>query len=166
MDDRVSGRAAAALLRPARTEEAGPLTDLAHAAKRHWGYPAAWIDAWRDALTVTPAFIEANLVVVAEVAGTRAGFYALSVEEAEASLEHCWVHPYWMGRGIGRRLVRHAAQAAAEAGARDLIIESDPYAAGFYRRLGAEPAGQVRADVLGQRRELPRLRLALPMAEG
>lgn len=34
--------------------EASILTDIAFAAKRHWGYPEAWIAQWRSALTITP----------------------------------------------------------------------------------------------------------------
>jgi hypothetical protein len=37
--------------------EAAALTEIAFAAKRHWGYPEHWIAHWRSILTVTPEFV-------------------------------------------------------------------------------------------------------------
>jgi hypothetical protein len=34
----------------AKPEDAETLTEIAHAAKRHWDYPERWIEAWRDIL--------------------------------------------------------------------------------------------------------------------
>jgi hypothetical protein len=34
----------------AKPEDAAALTQIAHAAKRHWDYPERWIEAWRDIL--------------------------------------------------------------------------------------------------------------------
>jgi hypothetical protein len=39
-------------IRRAEGPEASELTAVAFAAKRHWGYPEAWIDLWADELTV------------------------------------------------------------------------------------------------------------------
>src|SRR2546425_9351805 len=35
-------------IRRAMPGEANALTKIAHAAKRHWGYPANWIAHWKD----------------------------------------------------------------------------------------------------------------------
>jgi hypothetical protein len=43
----------------AKPQEAEALTEIAHAAKRHWGYPEPWIQNWRDILTMRPEFIAA-----------------------------------------------------------------------------------------------------------
>ena len=50
------------VVRRAFGSEAPVLTRVARAAKRHWKYPEAWIARWRDALTVTPAFVERHPV--------------------------------------------------------------------------------------------------------
>ena len=52
-------------LRPAIPDDAERLTALAREAKAHWGYPAAWLEVWRDALTITPDYIETHTVLVA-----------------------------------------------------------------------------------------------------
>lgn len=150
-------------IRPARADEAAALTAIAHAAKRHWGYPEAWITHWRDALTITPASLRDHAVFVAAEADgdLPCGFYALAVDGADAVLEHLWVEPRSMGRGVGRALLHHAVATAREAGAARLEIDSDPHAEGFYRRMGARRVGEVRADVGDVRRVLPRMEITL-----
>ena len=150
-------------IRRARPDEAAALTAIAHAAKRHWGYPEAWIARWKDALSVTPAYVRDNLVFVA--AGAQSdrprGFYSLSMERATAVLDHLWIEPEWIGRGLGRGLFGHAVRTARAEGATKLQIDSDPHAEPFYRRLGAIQVGEVRADVDEVRRVLPRMEITL-----
>jgi GNAT superfamily N-acetyltransferase len=155
--------AANPIIRRARTDEAAALTAIAHAAKRHWGYPEAWVARWRDALTLTPAYVRDHPVfVAAEAEGDRPrGFYALTVQGSDAVLEHLWMEPEWMGLGIGRALLGHAIESARAQGATRLEIDSDPHAEDFYRRMGARRIGEVRADVDEVRRVLPRLEIAL-----
>jgi GNAT superfamily N-acetyltransferase len=49
------------------------------------------------------------------------------------------VHPKWQRRGIGRQLVRHAAEAARERGAHWLHVDYEPHLDGFYRGCGFRP---------------------------
>jgi GNAT superfamily N-acetyltransferase len=101
--------------------------------------------------------VEHALCYCAEDSGVLAGFYALSGRPPALELEHCWVLPAHMGRGVGARLVEHAALTARAVGAARLIIAADPFAEGFYRRMGAKPAGSVPSMPRG--RALPRLLL-------
>ncbi|MGI9175122.1 MAG: GNAT family N-acetyltransferase [Rhodothermales bacterium] len=148
-------------IRSATPGEAPLLTEIAHAAKRHWGYPEPWIKHWREALTITPALIQEATVCVAEEDDIVQGFYALAVGGKAASLEHLWVRPEWIRRGFGRRLLCHAIEAARTSGAQSLTVESDPNAAGFYQRMGFRQIGWVQADVEDTPRRLPLLRLDL-----
>jgi GNAT superfamily N-acetyltransferase len=149
------------VIRDARPDEAARLTEIAHAAKRHWGYPEAWMAGWRDALTFTPERMAGWHVRVAESTGAVAGVYAVSVDGDAAELEHLWIDPPSMGRGLGRLLLEDAMRIAASHGARELRIDSDPYAEAFYLRMGAVRIGETAADVGGVRRALPRLRIAV-----
>ena len=152
-------------IRRARPADAGRVTEIAHAAKRHWGYPEAWIEAWQGSLTFTPDFVAENPVYVAVGAGdVPVACYALVGDAADVQLEHLWVGPPLIGRGLGRALFGHAARTARARGGAALIIDSDPNAVPFYERMRARRVGSRRADVLGQRRELPRLRFDLRAA--
>ena len=133
------------------------LTDIAHAAKRHWGYPERWIEHWRDTLTITPDFIADNEVFVARVEDEIVGFYALIGSGARVTLDHLWLSPLQIGKQIGKRLFTHAMATAKELGAAEVEVEADPNAVGFYERMGAIRVGENVYELEGQPRILPLL---------
>lgn len=145
----------------AKPVDAPVLTALAQAAKAQWGYPANWLAEWSEGLTITPGFIAEHPTYLALEAGVVVGFYAVVFADGTASLEHLWVAPERMRRGIGRLLFQHARACAREAGAAGLRIVSDPNAAAFYRRCGARDVGQEPAPVAGSPRLLPVLEVTL-----
>lgn len=140
--------------------DANHLTSIAVAAKRSWGYPDAWLAQWMPLLTITSAYVSSHPTFVARVGTEAVGFYALA-GDGEWELEHMWVQPGWMGRGAGRALFTHAAATARAAGAHQLNIESDPFAEGFYLRMGAQQVGERTYDLAGAERVLPLLVLEL-----
>jgi N-acetylglutamate synthase-like GNAT family acetyltransferase len=144
-------------IRKATTEDAAPLTTIAHDAKRHWGYPEHWIKHWQNDLTISPEFIAANQVYVAEGEGELLGFYALIIRKDKAELDHLWVAPAHIGTGIGKELFLHAMQNAARRNVSAVEILSDPNAEGFYRKMGAHRSGETVSEIDGQPRALPRL---------
>lgn len=148
-------------IRRARPDEAGALTELAHAAKRYWGYPENWIEHWKADLTITADFIGNNEVYVAMIDGKLAGCCALVLSEAQAELEHMWVNPEFMGNGVGKALFMRVKERAKDLNVPVLDISADPNAEGFYERMGATRIGEVRSDVGGQPRVLPRMALEL-----
>ena len=141
----------------ARPEDAEMLTAIAHAAKRHWGYPERWIEAWRDILTMRPEFIAANVAYCAVEDGRAVGFYLLTNESDGIHLDHLWILPAAMHRGIGRSLFEHAVAQTRNLGFRAIKIEADPNAEGFYRRMGARRVGGNITEIDGQPRKLPLL---------
>ncbi len=145
----------------ASPDQAEALTQIAFAAKRHWGYPERWIEIWSPILTISPEFIEQHDTYSAQKDGKPVGFYALSVEDKKASLEHLWVLPDHMGEGIGKALFKHALARCREIGVDILEIESDPNAQGFYERMGAKKVGQIAGEVDGHLRVLPILEIKL-----
>ncbi|QXD13687.1 GNAT family N-acetyltransferase [Rhodocaloribacter litoris] len=151
-------------IRPARSDEARRLTEIAFAAKGSWGYDERLMRLWADELTVTPEFIMTHPVYCAVSKGEVVGFYALIGEGEEYELDHIWVEPESMGMGIGRVLFEHAVGIIAQLGGSTLKIVADPHAEGFYRRMGAVPVGSVPSRPEG--RMLPVLRFAvLPSSE-
>jgi len=146
------------LIRRAAAADAGTLSAIAQAAKRYWGYPEPWLDAWRPALTIAPDQVAALDIFVIETAGDITGFYAAVPGSLRWTLDHLWVDPEHIGQGLGRRLVAHALARARAAGALGLDIEADPHAEPFYRRLGGQRVGEIAAPVPGaEDRRLPRL---------
>jgi len=146
------------LFRRAEARDAVLLTAIALAAKRHWGYPDDWMEAWRPDLTVTPGYIQREKVQVMAIGGEVAGFAGLLREEGSLHLEHLWLRPPHIGRGCGRILFGEAVRMARAAGAPELRIKSDPNAEGFYLRMGAVRTGLDTYLLLGRfPREVPLL---------
>ena len=77
----------------ARPEQHERLTQIAHAAKKHWGYPERWMEIWKNDLTITPEVIADNEVYTATVESEVAGFYGLIVSEANFSWSICGLTP-------------------------------------------------------------------------
>ena len=142
-------------IKPAGPEDAARLTAIAFAAKRSWGYPERWMESWRDLLTIKPEFIIGHETCLAVIEDQAVGFYALGRNGDRMELLHLWVLPGVMGRGIGRSLFLHALENARALGCRELEIESDPNARGFYERLGARCVGLKQTEIQQERRELP-----------
>ena len=147
------------MIRKAFKENSETLTQIAHDAKRHWGYPEHWIKHWEADLTITPEFIENNQVYVAEVDGEIRGFYALCVIDDKAELEHMWVQTAYIGTGIGKDLFLDAMERAAKMNVSEVELSADPNAAGFYERMGATRIGDVDSEIDGKPRKLPRMKV-------
>ena len=152
------------IIRAASTD-ASLLTEIAHAAKRHWGYPERWIESWRDTLTIRTEFITANVAYCAMEDAHPVGFYLLTNESDGLHLDHLWIAPHAMGRGIGRALFEHALEQTKRLGHRTLKIEADPNAEGFYTRMGARRIAVNVTRVEDQSRELPLMRYDLESAD-
>jgi GNAT superfamily N-acetyltransferase len=149
-------------IRPARPEEARSLTALALASKAVWGYAAALRAQFLDELTITPAYIRSNSVLVAEDGGRDPlAVGALDpVTDALVDLDFMFVAPAAMRRGIGRALFERLVAEARARGFPRMKIVADPHAVGFYERMGAARAGEEEsASVRG--RMLPLLFLDL-----
>ena len=136
-------------IRRAAPVDAARLTAIARAAKAHWRDPAAWLTAWEPVLTITPDYLRREIVFVGAREGEPIGFYALEARGDRWSLEHMWVGPGEHGRGSGRQLFVHALGTVRALRPGVLVIESDPFAAGFYLRMGARQTGAVAAPMDG-----------------
>jgi GNAT superfamily N-acetyltransferase len=145
-------------IRRARPQEASALSELAFRSKGHWGYDAAFLETCRGDLTITAEEIATAAVYVLVRADGIAGFYTLKpVNNGAAELDDLFVDPTAIGTGVGRRLWQHAIDMATELGHSELLIQSDPYAEGFYLAMGAERIGE-RESTVAPGRMLPLLR--------
>lgn len=148
------------ILRAARIDELEALTALCLRSKAVWGYGQAFMDACRSKLTLTALDLNETDVQVAERDGVLTGVAQISVDGAQADLEKLFVEPAVLRSGVGRALFEWAAAAARARGATSLIIDADPDAAPFYRRMGARDAGVAPSGSIPGRM-LPRLKLNL-----
>lgn len=155
---------AAIQIRSARAEEADALTALCVRSKAYWGYDADFMRQAAAALSVTAAMIEEGRIVVAEERdGSLVGVAAIEKMEPEGEfdLSLLFVEPSAIGTGVGRTLFDAAVGLVASAGGTSLSILADPFAAAFYRRLGAIEIGEApSASIAG--RHLPLFEYTIP----
>jgi len=147
-------------LRPARPDEAACLTELCLRSKAVWGYNQEFMAACRPELTLTSEAISTSRVEVAEIDGRLLGTAQLSIHGDVAELDKLFVEPSNLRSGAGRALFTWAKAEASRWGASVLVIDADPDAADFYRRMGAVDAGSVASGSISGR-VIPRLTIEL-----
>ena len=140
-------------IRPARKDEVGLLSELALRSKGHWGYDAAFLEACRAELIITPARIDTETVWLAVRAGEVVGFSSLLVEGEDAELTDLFVDPDHIGSGVGRALWDRTVATSREMGADRIRIEADPHAEQWYlsrgaARVGVAPSGSIPGRML------------------
>ena len=137
-------------IRPAQGHEAKALTAIALEAKAFWGYPADTLESWKQELTVSTQTITSRPTFVAVIGDEIVGFYSLSPSHHSWKLDHLWVLPQLMDRGIGGALVADALETAARGGASSVTVDADPNAESFYLACGAARYGEVPAPIPGE----------------
>ncbi len=127
-------------------------------SKAHWGYSDAFLAHFAPSMVVGPRTLARDDCWVA-ARGRRLLAYAA---RRRGRLDDLFVAPDAMGAGLGRLLLARVRAAALAAGHRCLTLDADPFAAGFYRRQGAQTVGWVPSPWPGDpARRLPRMRLLL-----
>jgi ribosomal protein S18 acetylase RimI-like enzyme len=136
-------------------EQANEMTQIALAAKAHWGYPERWMEIWSPQLTFHPEYFEENESWVVEMDSVPIGFYTLQEKDGNAWIENLWVLPDYIGKGVGKSLFLHAVEVSRQRGYKTLQLEADPNAVGFYEKVGMRKIGERHSEVAGQPRVLP-----------
>lgn len=124
--------------RRAVPKESQLLTEIALKSKAHWGYNEAFMKECELLLHVPSDRISNDLVYVITMDERVVGFYALLQTKKEAWLEDFFLLPACMGEGLGKRMWYHMVSVARKHSIEIIEWDSDPYAAPFYERMGAE----------------------------
>lgn len=120
-------------VRGARPADHDRLRELTFESKAHWGYDRDLVRGWADELD----FETGEERWVAEADGEIVAWAGLTPPaEGVAVLDHLWVDPAAMRRGLGSRLFGLAADRARELGAERLEWSAEVHAIGFYEKLG------------------------------
>jgi GNAT superfamily N-acetyltransferase len=148
------------VIRAPDVRELPALSELCMRSKAVWGYDAAFMKACRAELTFDPRDLVTSRIAVAAQGDSVVGVAQVKISGAEADLQKLFVEPAALRGGVGRALFDWATEAAREMGASRMIIEADPDAAPFYRRLGARDVGVAPSGSIAGRM-LPKLALEL-----
>jgi GNAT superfamily N-acetyltransferase len=134
-------------IRLAIAGEAHLLSELASRAKAYWPYDEEYLRLCRSVVHVTPEDIQRWPFKVAVEGESLCGFVAVCAVEGERMLDHLWIDPPYIGRGLGRILFMEGVASAREMGWTRFTIASDPYAEGFYLKMGAKRIGERESKI-------------------
>ena len=142
-----------------KPQDAPALTKIAKAAKGCWAYPKEWMKKWEEELTISPEQIEKDFVFHLDKEGKIVAFYSLSETDGVFDIEHMWVLPEYIGKGLGKMLFEHTKETVMKNGGKKIRVESDPNAEGFYIKMGMHRTGEKESSIPD--RILPVLELTL-----
>jgi ribosomal protein S18 acetylase RimI-like enzyme len=148
-------------IRRAFPKDADMLSQIALAAKAHWGYPERWMEIWAPQLTFSSEFFKENESWVGEVNNKPIAFYTLQNKDGIAWIDNLWVIPEYIGQGVGKQLFLDAISRARQMGYKTLQLEADPNPVGFYEKMGMHKIGERIGEVEGQPRLLPIMEIRL-----
>lgn len=137
------------------------LTEISFAAKRHWNYPDNYYDLWKNELTITKDYINQNIVYTTWHKDSILGFYSIVEIKSDFYsgetfvkqgfwLEHIFIRPGYHKFGIGRLMINHAKMTSKAMGIDNLLIFVDPYAKGFYDKIGANYLYDSKSSIPGR----------------
>jgi GNAT superfamily N-acetyltransferase len=124
-------------VRRAREANLAEINRVIAASKAHWDYPAAYLEAALPLLMIDEPYLAGHLCFeIVDESKTVVCFLAVAEEGGEHLLDHLWVRPDRLGRGIGRLACEHVFSLARRYGWAALRVLPDPPARGFYRKVG------------------------------
>jgi GNAT superfamily N-acetyltransferase len=113
------------------------LREIAIASKGLWGHDPVRVHDWASGLDLSDKRLQESESYVAEVGGRAVGWVeVLPAENGVCVLDHLWVEPAWVDKGVGSRLFGFAASRGARLGGRTMEWEAEPNATGFYEKMG------------------------------
>jgi GNAT superfamily N-acetyltransferase len=134
-----SGTATAWRVRRARDANVEEINRVIVASKSHWDYPRSYLEAALPLLVIDESYLAEHLCFeVVDEAANVVCFFAVTEDTGEHRLDHLWVRPDRLRRGIGRRACEHVFALARRYRWPVLLVLADPPAHGFYRRMGFE----------------------------
>jgi GNAT superfamily N-acetyltransferase len=116
---------------------------------------------WESELTISPAYIESNDVWVYEQDEAIVGLYSIllldkqlnvagTVLECGHWLDHMFIRPSHIGRGIGTDLIKHLRTRCAKRDIRQISILADPNVRGFYEKMGCRYVREIQSTIAGR----------------
>ncbi len=91
-------------IRYAKPSEASYLSDLASRSKSFWPYEASYLELCRSVTHVTEDAIAKWPFWVAVTEERIIGFSAVCDVKGENMLDHLWIEPEYVGKGVGEAL--------------------------------------------------------------
>ena len=121
--------------RPASIDDLNDLNVISVQSKKYWGYPDAWIEKWKEDLTINEQQFSQQSILVLEISEQIIGFCSIIKNDLNYEILHLWILPVFIGKGYGKKLLEDAIQKYTKAD-KPIIVIADPNAESFYQKHG------------------------------
>ncbi|MNX30400.1 putative acetyltransferase [compost metagenome] len=124
------------------------LTQITKRSKAFWGYSEEQIEIWSKFLIVTPSYIDANPVYKLSIEDQIVGYYSFfNQDEKTIKLDNLFVLPEYIGKGLGRLLMKHFLLNIDKTHIKTITLNSEPNAEPFYSKLGFIKVGEIETSI-------------------
>jgi GNAT superfamily N-acetyltransferase len=135
------------IVRKAATGDLEKLNELAVRSEAYWGFDESHMRAFKRNCAVKENHLKTGYVFVIERDAEILGFYHLAGKESGFELEHFYVDPPHIGKGLGRMLWRHLRSFCFHRKVREVTIVCSEFVKDFYFKMGAAYLGKVESTV-------------------
>lgn len=126
------------VIQKAEAKDSPILTEISKSAKAYWDYPKEWLQLWDNDLTITTAQIKDHQVFKLMQEAEILGFCMIIEENELVEIEHLWIRPKYIGKGLGKYLLTEVLQNVITKSHTTLSVLADPNVVGFYEKFGLE----------------------------
>lgn len=127
------------------------INQLLRLSKVFWGYDENFMDQFMQKFGVTAQFLQNSITELLYIDDKLAGFYSFTDKDNEFELDNFFLHPNFIGKGVGRKLWQACCNAAKAQGKSEFIIWSDPNAEPFYLAMGCVKIGTKKSPMMPNR---------------
>lgn len=114
------------------------LSNTAFQSKKHWKYSKEQMKLWKEELTISKSYVSENKVFIINDGQMYVGFIALVFKKDYIEIDHFWLVPEFIGKGMGTEIFRFIKKVGIENGYKFLQLTSEPHANGFYSKMGGK----------------------------
>lgn len=150
-------------IRCAHISEQHHLTDIAMRSKAHWGYSPRFMQDCYQELKVDSTKMSSTdyQYYVACEDDKILGFAGLQrLSESICELDGLFIDPNFIGQGVGKTLFEYVRMVLHQQHFQLMRIHSDPNAADFYQKIGANLVGYSASGSI-EGRQLPVFEMAI-----
>ena len=122
-------------IKAAKVEDYEILTEVMRCSKAIWGYEKEQLEKWKDELTITQDYIKANHIFNLYKNDQIVGFYSYKQQGTNLKLDSLFVHPEFIGQGMGRIMMIDFLERVKSISKERIILDADPNAEGYYNSL-------------------------------
>ena len=135
-------------IKKADISDADILSDLTIRSKSYWNYSEAQIRKWKSDLSITTEYISKRKVYNLIERNQILAYYAyFSLGKEQVKLDNMFIHPDFIGRGFGKLLMNDFMNRAKSTGFKKVILDADPNAKDFYKKLGFSVTGKKETSI-------------------